>query len=205
MLLKLPKHSRSLVRCCARMMFCCRELVKQGQKTHERAEQAKAGERTINFGKLDTKWFNQLELSDLQPKTYARPYSSTQGAIDSLAVIDSNSSGAWEAYLWQITVSKTHSVSKALFKVLDSLPAQVTSIVLCFVVPPEVSYKNWKWLMQLPNTSDCSQRVVSLMQTIRQAVLLLPKSVLENPKKSMSPPNTGSTTPEPDDDLMELE
>ena len=182
-------------------MFCCRELVKQGRDKKKRAEQAKAGERTINFGTLDTKWFNQLEeLSNLQPKIYARPYSSTQGAFDSLAVIESD---AWEAYLWQVTVSKTRSVSKALFEVLDSLPAQVTSVVLCFVVPPEVFYASWKWLMQLPNTSGCSPRVVSLMQTIRQAVLLLPKSVLENPNKSMSPPNTGSTTPEPDDDFME--
>ena len=188
------------------MLFSCRELVdsEAGDKV-ERAQQAQNRQRNINLGTLDTIWFNQLEdVSTFQLQTYARPYSRTQGAIDSLTLSSSGLSDAWQAYLWQITVSKTHSVSKALFKVLDSLPAQVTRVVLCFVVPIEV-FGNWKWLRQLPQTSDCSPRVVSLMQTIRQEVMLLPEEVIRNPSKSLFPPNTGLTTSEPDDDLMELE
>ena len=187
------------------MLFCCRELVdsKAGDKVN-RAQQAQRRQHTVNFGTLDTIWFNQLEdVSTFQLRTYARPYSRTQGAIDSLTLSSPGSSAAWEAYLWQITVSKTHSVSKALFKVLDSLPAQVTRVVLCFVVPTEV-FGDWKWLKPLPPISNCSPRVVSLMQTIRQEVMLLPDKVIRNPSKLPSP-DTGSTTPEPGDDLMELE
>ena len=188
------------------MLFCCRELVdhKADDKV-ERAQQAKDRQHTVSLGRLDTIWFNRLEdVRTFQLKTYARPYSRTQGAIDSLTLSSSGLSDAWQAYLWQITVSKTHSVSRALFKVLDSLPAQVTKVVLCFVVPAEV-FKDWKWLRPLPKTSDCSPRVVSLMQTVRQEVMLLPEEVIRNPNKSFSPPNTGLTTPEPDIDLMELE
>ena len=144
-------------------------------------------------------------MSTFQLKTYARPYSRTQGAIDSLTMSSFGLPDAWQAYLWQISVSKNHSVSRALFEVLDSLPAQVTGVVLCFVVPTEVKFDKWKWLRPLPDTSDCSPRVASLMQTIRQEVMLLPEKVLRNPNKPLSPLNTGSTTPEPTDDLMELD
>ena len=41
--------------------------------------------------------------------------------VNSLTLSSSGLSDTWQAYLWQITVSKTHSVSKALFKVLDQL------------------------------------------------------------------------------------
>ena len=188
------------------MLFCCRELVdQQGDDKVERAQQAKDRQHDVNFGTLDTIWFNQLEdVSNFQLKTYARPYSRTQGAIDSLTLSSSGLSDAWQAYLWQITISKTHSVSRALFKVLDNLPAQVTSVVLCFVVPIEV-FHQWKWMRRLPKISDCSPRVASLMQNIRQEVMLLPEEVIRNPNKSFSPPNTGLTTPEPDDDVMDLE
>ena len=187
-------------------LFCCRELVdQQGDDKVERAQQAKNRQHDVNFGILDTIWFNQLEdVSIFQLKTYARPYSRTQGAIDSLTLSSSGLSDAWQAYLWQITISKTHSVSRALFKVLDNLPAQVTSVVLCFVVPIEV-FAHWKWMRRLPETSDCSPRVASLMRNIRQEVMLLPEEVIRNPNKSFSPLNTGLTTPEPDDDFMELE
>ena len=188
------------------MLFCCRELVnQQGDEKVESAQQAQDRQHDVNFGTLDTIWFNQLEdVSFYQLKTYARPYSRTQGAIDSLTLSSSGVSDAWQAYLWQITISKTHSVSRALFKVLDNLPAQVTSVVLCFVVPIEV-FHQWKWMRRLPKISDCSPRVVSLMQTIRQEVMLLPEEVIRNPNTPSSPPNTGLTTPEPDDDSMELE
>ena len=86
---------------------------------------------------------------------------------------------------------------------LTSLPARVTRVILCFVVPVEV-FDNWNWLKELPKASDCSSRVVTLLQTVRQEVTLLPEEVIRNPK-SISPPNVGLTTPEPDDDWMELE
>ncbi len=125
------------------MMSCCRALVKQGDDEEDvgedRAAQAKLDQRTVNFGMLHEVWFTKLdELSRYQLKQYVRPHSRTQGAIDSLTSVSQDSSDNWEAYLWQITISKSHSVSSALFKVLDSLPAQVTSVVLCFVVPFQV-------------------------------------------------------------------
>ena len=66
------------------MLFCCRELVdQQGDEKVERAQQAKDRQHDVNFGTLDTIWFNQLEdVSFYQLKTYARPYSRTQGAIE---------------------------------------------------------------------------------------------------------------------------
>ena len=188
------------------MISCCRELVKRVKNEKKRAQQAKQAtlaQRKENFGTLQQVWFNRPEdLGSFRLKEYIRPYSRTQGAIDSLTFFSWASSDKWEAYLWQITISKTHSVSSALLKVLDGLPAQVTSVVMCFVVPT-AAFAKWKWLQPLPKFSDCSPRVRRLMQTIRQEVLLLSKEMLQNPKKSMSPPNTGSTTPVPDDDIME--
>ena len=132
-------------------MSCCRELVRQGQGKQKRAKLAKLRQHTVNFGALDQKWFYQPEhMSRLQLKQYASFHSKNQGAIDSLTLVSSGS-GAETAYLFQITVGKTHSVSSALFRVLDSLPAQVTGVVLCFVVPFEV-FNELEWHRQLPDS-----------------------------------------------------
>ena len=102
-LLKLPKHSKGNCEVLLDDDVMLQGACWGGEDQKGRAElakRAKLAQRKVNLGTLDRVWFNQPEdLSSLQLKDYARPYSRTPGAIDSLTLFSRDSSDEWEAYL----------------------------------------------------------------------------------------------------------